>query len=338
MSNILICHSPAELPAPEVKDPNKKVLVLTGPDDPYFELAPDVALRLTAYRNSTQLEFSGVGFIRKEGKKLYVYDFVLLNVGSYGYTEIPPEKVAMLAATRQDAANMRLWIHRHPLGNSTPGSHNWSGTDNATCEQEPLGSPAELTTWAAAIVLTPTGWVGRLDSFQGGLVTRHLRVLPDLAQFKAEIEKLRPVTNIFKEKVSRPKDESGAAGTNLYLPNWSEPRYSTPEPHRYSDEHGNFTVPAPRGYEEEDYRQGALLDASTYTDDGFFLDGYEEDLLFDIIDQFGPSATLGDVAEACGYEVVSNEPTERVPEMRERFEPKTPVFSLKNFFGLGRKG
>ena len=55
---------------------NPKVIVLND----------DVALKLLAYTTSTHLEFSGFGFCNIVGEAIIVYDFVLLNVGSLGYT------------------------------------------------------------------------------------------------------------------------------------------------------------------------------------------------------------------------------------------------------------
>lgn len=52
---------------------------------------------------------------------------------------------------------------RHPLGNGKPGPHNWSGTDEHTATQEPLGGVPGLVPWSVAIVLTSGGWVGRVD-------------------------------------------------------------------------------------------------------------------------------------------------------------------------------
>lgn len=288
--------------------------------EPYFTMAPDVALRVMSYAHATNLEFSGVGFIDRRGRELYVYDFVLLNVGSYGYTEIPPEKVAQLASTRPDADKMRLWLHRHPIGSGVPGPHNWSGTDEKTCVEEPLGSPAALTTWAAAIVITPKGWVGRLDSFKNGHKTLHLPVYPNLDDYYREIAALRPVYNYQPEKNAAKADDDA-------------PRFSRFEPRRFSshqsdgryyDDKGNWRVP---GWSEVgDYRQEALLDASTYgpeADRDFFI-GDDEEVLFDLVDAYGPSATLGEIAADYGFAI-------------NDYQPPKKAWSLKQFFGLGRR-
>jgi hypothetical protein len=122
------------------------------------------------------LEFSGFGFVNvhntAEETIFEVYEIVVLDVGSPGYTEIPAEKILPLM-DRSDAGKMKLWLHRHPLGNSIPGPHNWSGTDNHTAEKEPLGSIPELVQWSISMVRTPEAWVGRFDRYKNGTVTTY---------------------------------------------------------------------------------------------------------------------------------------------------------------------
>jgi hypothetical protein len=127
-------------------------------------LAPNVAINLEALTNQVQgNEFSGFGFCNREKDALVVYDFVLMNVGSYGYTEIDPKKILELGK-REDACNARVWVHRHPIGNGIPGPWNWSGTDEQSIRETPLGGIPELVQWSASIVRTPAGWVGRIDN------------------------------------------------------------------------------------------------------------------------------------------------------------------------------
>jgi len=74
-------------------------------------LAPNVAIDLETITTQVRgQEFSGFGFVEQRPDGLYVYDYVILDVGSQGYTEIQPEDV-MALASRPDAANMRLWMH-----------------------------------------------------------------------------------------------------------------------------------------------------------------------------------------------------------------------------------
>lgn len=126
-------------------------------------------------------EFSGYGFVEVEehdGEKHFrIYDIELLDIGSAGYTEFD-SKAILEVLEREDANHMKVWFHKHPLGNGKPGPHNWSQTDENTCVNEPLGCPDPMKVkWALAIVLTPKGWVGRLDQFKDGKhKTVHLEV------------------------------------------------------------------------------------------------------------------------------------------------------------------
>ena len=143
---------------------------------------PEVYVELQAVAEMVRgREFSGYGFvnaIKKDGDMDFeVYDFVLLDVGNPGYTEFSSEKI-LEVMKREDADKMKLWIHRHPVGNGVPGPQNWSKTDHDTCTLEPLGCPdPRLVRWALAAVLTPHGWVGRMDMFPGEEVkTEHIPV------------------------------------------------------------------------------------------------------------------------------------------------------------------
>jgi len=152
-----------------------------------IEFSPEVALQLEAITVQTRgMEFSGFGFVelRRETGTFYVYEFVLLDVGSSGWTEIEPSKYVHLF-DRPDAGKLKLWIHRHPVGDGVPGRHNWSGTDERTCRHEPLGVPygmQDSLKWALAAVRTPKGWVGRYDTFGPKGTTVHLPVVPGMAQ------------------------------------------------------------------------------------------------------------------------------------------------------------
>ena len=139
-------------------------------------LAPEVAIQLETITVQAQgHEFSGFGWARKQDGGLYVYDILLLHVGSEGLTVIPAETV-MALTQHQHADEMRVWLHRHPLGNRSPGWHNWSGTDNQTIRETPLGGIPQIVKWSASIVRTPQGWVGRIDNHITGK-TAHVEVL-----------------------------------------------------------------------------------------------------------------------------------------------------------------
>ena len=78
-----------------------------------IEFAPDLALRLQTIAVQTRgKEFSGFGFVelKAETATFYVYDFVLLDVGSESWTEIEPAKYVHLF-DRPDAGAMKIWIH-----------------------------------------------------------------------------------------------------------------------------------------------------------------------------------------------------------------------------------
>ena len=162
-----------------------------------IRLSQNVYTRLEAARSQTgPLEFSGLGFVTVQTvhhETLYaVYDVVLLNVGSPGFTEIQAEDILPLL-DRNDASNMKLWVHRHPIGNSTPGPHNWSTTDNQTIEEEPLGGIPELVKWSLSIVRTPEAWVGRLDRYlPEGIQTTHIPVFVDVdPNWTRQVQNLR---------------------------------------------------------------------------------------------------------------------------------------------------
>jgi hypothetical protein len=77
------------------------------------------------------------------------------------------------------------------MGNGEPGSHTWSSTDHDTCTLEPLGGVPEMVKWSAAVVITPKGWVGRVDNHITHR-TIHLPVLPEVKPFHSEIDQLEP--------------------------------------------------------------------------------------------------------------------------------------------------
>ena len=152
-------------------------------------LEAPVALALeTAVAQSHGLEFSGFGWVQVEQDALVVYDYLILHVGSHGFTSIPSRTMLELMV-RPDAASMKLWVHRHPVGDGSPGPHNWSSTDNDTCLNTPLGGIPELVKWSAAIVRTPRGWVGRLDNHIRK-TTLHVPVLPDVGEVFATVDRL----------------------------------------------------------------------------------------------------------------------------------------------------
>lgn len=150
--------------------------------------SPQVAMTLeyiTGARHGN--EFSGFGFVERVDSDFLIYDFELLNIGSWGFTQIKPEKTLELLS-RQDAGKLKAWIHRHPIGSGKPGIHNWSGTDNQTIEETPLGGIPEMVKWSISVVRTPLGWVGRVDNHLTK-ETLHVAVEPNITQ--AVIDEVR---------------------------------------------------------------------------------------------------------------------------------------------------
>ena len=127
-------------------------------------IKPEIYQLLMDIHHLRPKEFSGFGFCTHTKDTVEIYDFVLLDVGSEVFTEIPPEVILPLM-DRSDAPNMKVWAHAHPLGTGIPGWENWSGTDNATIRDTPLGGIPELVKWSCSVVLTPHGWVGRVDNY-----------------------------------------------------------------------------------------------------------------------------------------------------------------------------
>ena len=74
----------------------------------------DVMLMLQEAALATRNEFSGFGFVNRVEGGFFIYDAVILNVGTYGYTQINPEELMPLL-DRSDAGSMKCWVHRHPL-------------------------------------------------------------------------------------------------------------------------------------------------------------------------------------------------------------------------------
>lgn len=151
-----------------------------------FSLA--VYQKIMAYAAATQLEFSGLGFIDRADGDLFVYDFVILNVGSEGYTEIDPKRILPLL-DREDRANMKLWLHRHPITG-------WSSRDLQTILKEPLGSTPEQVQWSVSAVLTPAGWIARIDNYIKG-ITKELEVEPNCQAEYQEVRELRNARGSF---------------------------------------------------------------------------------------------------------------------------------------------
>lgn len=146
-------------------------------------LEPHVAISLEAMAVQTgRLEFSGLGTCHRDGDAIVIDDVRLMDVGNEGYTEAPPKEIYdYLQYVQAQNKQIKVWYHRHPMGNGKPGDHNWSGRDVATIKNEPLGGFPHLVKWSVSIVRTPAGWVGRLDDYINNK-TYHLEVLGQAPQ------------------------------------------------------------------------------------------------------------------------------------------------------------
>lgn len=132
-----------------------------------IRLSEHVAINLEAISVQTgRLEFSGLGTCYRDGDDIVIDDVALMNVGSEGYTEADPRAIyEYLQRVTAQGKQIKVWFHRHPVGNGVPGPHNWSGRDQQTILREPLGSFPHMVKWSVSIVRTPRGWVGRLDNY-----------------------------------------------------------------------------------------------------------------------------------------------------------------------------
>ena len=129
-------------------------------------------------------EFSGVATVqvspdfdpRNNVGQVTLDRFWLHDVGSTGYTEfiLNPKIVPV-----KYWPHVRCWVHRHPVGDSRPGPHNWSQTDNDNIRDTPLGSDPKLIGWSVSVVRTPYQWVGRVDCYEPH-VTFHCPVVPKI--------------------------------------------------------------------------------------------------------------------------------------------------------------
>jgi hypothetical protein len=111
-------------------------------------------------------EVSGVGTLKFEKGKFYVNEVFLCAGGSEVYTQIEPEHIMEVVKQGVDPSAIKLWWHRHPMGNGLPGPQCWSGTDQNTITTAPLGSSPDMVEWSVSIVRTPYGWVGRMDDYR----------------------------------------------------------------------------------------------------------------------------------------------------------------------------
>jgi len=212
----------------KVGPPLPKVDVITMENPPKLYFTSDISMKLELISSNVgYLEFSGIGFCDKldDGKGWMVYDFVLMDIGSSGYTEIPVDMLMSEIYPRDDVANAKVWIHKHPVGNGKPGGHNWSHTDETTIQLEPLGGVPSIVKWSISAVRTPVGWVARFDNHEKRKVV-HMEVdmgreYSDFAAHFNEINSKRFVaghhSTAHQVHYGRP---TGGAYEDVYHPRW----------------------------------------------------------------------------------------------------------------------
>jgi len=150
-------------------------------DDMFIRLTPEVLLQLETIGSQTRgVEFSGLGWVTPIEDGILCDKIKLMHVGSETFTEIPSQDIMRLWED-EESNRIRLWFHRHPMGSNIPGPGNWSGIDNTTIRETPLGGIPELVKWSASIVRTPRGWVGRIDRYDiEDDYTVHVGVAPNV--------------------------------------------------------------------------------------------------------------------------------------------------------------
>lgn len=150
----------------------------------YLDIDTEILLR--SFQVSTSLEFSGLADVFRKDGELFVTNPFVLDVGSFGFTDFTPEMIRKLLPS----THRRCWFHRHPISC-------WSGTDLNTMTTTPCGSIPQMIQWAVAIVWTPKGWLGRLDTF-----------VPTHRHFDLEVVTLVPEDRIYDEAVTYARKHS----------------------------------------------------------------------------------------------------------------------------------
>ena len=219
---------------------------------------PEIYQLLMDIHHLRPKEFSGFGFCTRDKGVIEIYDFVLLDVGSEVFTEIPPEVILPLM-DRSDAGNMKVWIHCHPMGSGIPGSENWSGTDNSTIQDTPLGGIPELVRWSTSVVLTPRGWVGRVDNYLTHK-TIHCAVEP-----KSQAAEMLAVVN------KRKQNTATIAAANLVAGYWTDAELV------------EYGMTREELIEEiiEGLKDGTLLPGNSFDDDDWTDFDYEQEELLE---------------------------------------------------------
>ena len=155
-------------------------------------------------------EVSGVGIMEAspEEKTFTLKKCWLMAAGSVAYTEIPGEQMVKIIKDGVRPDQIKVWWHRHPVGNGIPGPHNWSGTDNHTIREEPFGIDPSMVGWLLSIVRTPRGWVARYDNHERKETT-HMEV-----KGKVSSEQYMAAANLIERHVQAELRANMAAAPN----------------------------------------------------------------------------------------------------------------------------
>jgi hypothetical protein len=153
-------------------------------EDMVFIIPDNLLIHLETWIGSAQgREVSGVGILRADpsSKTFTLSKCWLMAAGSVAYTEIPASRMVKIIKEGVRPDMIKVWWHRHPVGNGVPGPQNWSGTDNQTIREEPFGIDPSMVGWLVSIVRTPHGWVARYDDHKKQ-VTTHMAVQTAVSQ------------------------------------------------------------------------------------------------------------------------------------------------------------
>ena len=254
------------------------------------------AILETIVSRSGHSEFSGFGYCKLEEDNLVIYDFKLMAWGSSAFTEMSKKRIAEVAE-RDDAKNMRVWVHKHPVGNGVPGPHNWSGTDNDTCKNNPLGSYPGMVKWAAAIVRTPQGWVGRIDTYEKKIDNTNPQKPEEKIDQKTVHVKVKiPIPDSLFAEIEEVKKEWQEANQNYWQKQWQQRQQaweSNQQGQQQSFFRGNSRTY--QNYYGVSHRGGEAVDGDTQTNHKFddkktwypSSDDYEQRELFDLSEARG---------------------------------------------------
>lgn len=228
-----------------------------------FVIEPHLLMHLEAWVASAGgREVSGVGTLNQypEEKKFGLDRVWLMASGSSSYTEIPGAKMAQLIQEGVRPDQIKVWWHRHPVGNGITGPHNWSGTDNNTIREEPFGIDPSMVKWLVSVVRTPYGWVARYDNHEKKL-TIHMKV--DCGIEREEYISVKEMADAYREPPPMTSQPSFAPSRPTKFGPWKK------HAEKKAQERLNLKQPQPiphRRYDEREPRRysGKGLEEGVY--------------------------------------------------------------------------